>query len=90
MKLSNIRVGMNYSEVRRNIIKSENLIISNLPAFCNSNYMVAENLDTKEKIYVLRDFETGIITDVTTDYEKAVNAERAEKNVKEILQNNGY
>lgn len=90
MKLESIKVGMNYSEVRRNIIKSENLIISNLPAFCNSNYMIAENLDTKEKIYVLRDFETGIITDVTTNYDKAVNIDQAQRNIKEILYNNGY
>lgn len=90
MKLSSIKVGMNYSEVRRNIIKSENFIISNLPAFCNSDYMVAENLVTKEKVYVLRNFETGVITDVTTDYNKAVNVESAEMNIKEILQNNGY
>lgn len=81
---------MSYLEVRRNIIKSENLVIGNLPAFCNSDYMVAENLDTKEKIYVLRDYDTGIITDVTEDYNKAVNSDRAERNLKEILQNNGY
>ena len=90
MKLSSIKIGMNYSEVRRNIIKSENLIISNLPAFCNSDYMVAENLDTKEKVYVLRDFETGIIIDVTSDHDKAINIDYAERNIKEILHNNGY
>lgn len=90
MKLTSIKVGMSYSEVRRNIIKSKNLVIRNLPAFCNSNYMVAENLDTKEKIYVLRDFETGIIIDVTSDRSKAINDEQAENNIKEILHNNGY
>lgn len=46
--------------------------MSCLPASCNSNYNVVENLDTKEKIYVLRDYDTGIITDVTTDYYKAI------------------
>ena len=90
MKLNSIKVGMNYSEVRRNIIKSENLVIGNLPSFCNSDYMVAENLDTKEKIYVLRDFGTGIITDVTTEHDKAVTINQAQKNIKEILHNNGY
>lgn len=90
MKLSSIKVGMRYSDVRREIIKSENLIIGNLPAFCNSDYMVAENLDTKEKIYVLRDFETGIIIDVTSDRSIALNDEQAENNIKEILHNNGY
>lgn len=90
MKLSSIKIGMKYSEARREIIKSENLIIRNLPTFCNSNYMVAENLDTKEKIYVLRDLDTGIIIDVTSDRNKAINDEQAERNIKEILNNNGY
>lgn len=90
MKLSSIKVGMRYSDVRREIIKSENLIIGNLPAFCNSDYMIAENLDTKEKVYVLRDFDTGIIIDVTSERNKAINDEQAEKNIKEILNSNGY
>lgn len=90
MKLSSIKMGMKYSEVRREIIKSENLIIGNLPSFCNSDYMVVENLDTKEKVYILRDLDTGIIIDVTSDNNKAINNERAERNIKEILINNGY
>ena len=90
MKLSSIKMGMKYSEVRREIIKSENLIIENLPSFCNSDYMVVENLDTKEKVYILRDLDTGIIIDVTSDNNKAINNERAERNIKEILINNGY
>lgn len=65
-------------------------MISSLPAFCNSDYMIAENLETKEKVYVLRDFETGIITDVTADYDKAVNIDQAQRNIREILYNNGY
>lgn len=90
MKLSSIKIGMKYSEVRRDIIKSENLIMGNLPTFCNSDYLVAENLDTKEKVYVLRDFNTGIIIDVTSDRNKAINDEQIERNIKEILNNNGY
>ncbi len=90
MKLSNIKVGRKYQYVRNEIIKSENLIITCLPAFCNSDYDVVENLDTKEKIYVLRDLDTGIITDVTDDYYKAVNADMAARNLQEILYNNGY
>ena len=89
-KLSSIKVGMKYQNVRNEIIKSNNLVMSCLPAFCNSNYDVAENLNTKEKVYVLRDYDTGIITDVTTDYYKAVNAETAQRNISEILYNNGY
>ena len=89
-KLSSIKVGMKYQYVRNEIIKSENLIMTCLPAFCNSDYDVVENLDTKEKIYVLRNYDTGIITDVTEDYNKAVNVDSAERNIKEILYNNGY
>lgn len=70
--LSSIKTGMKCQDVRNEIIKSNNFIMSCLPASCNSNYNVVENLDTKEKIYVLRDYDTGIITDVTTDYYKAI------------------
>lgn len=69
--LSSMKIGMKYQDVRNEIIKSKNLIMSRLPASCNSSYNVAENLDTKEKVYVLRDYDTGIITDVTTNYYKA-------------------
>lgn len=70
--LSSIKVGMKYQDVRNEIIKSNNLVMSCLPASCNSSYNVAKKLDTKEKVYVLRDYDTGIITDVTTDYYKAI------------------
>lgn len=73
-KLSSIKVGMKYQYVRNEINKSNDLVMSCLPAFCCSDYDEVENLDTKEKIYVLRDYDTGIIIDVTTDYNKAVNA----------------
>lgn len=69
--LSSMKIGMKYQDVRNEIIKSKNLIMSRLPASCNSSYNVAEDLDTKEKVYVLRDYDTGIITDVTTNYYKA-------------------
>ena len=88
--LESIKVGMKYQYVRNEIIKSNNLAMTCLPAFCNSDYNVAENLDTKEKDYVLKDYNTGIITDVTKDYDKAVNRETASRNITEILFNNGY
>lgn len=78
-KLNNIEVGMKYQDVRNEIIKTKNLVMSCLPAFCRINYNLVENLDTKEKVYVLRDFDTGIITDVTEDYNKAVNVDRTER-----------
>jgi hypothetical protein len=90
MELTDIKIGMKYSEIRKNIQNTENLVISALPSFCGSDYECAENLETKEKIYVLYDYDTDNITDVTNDYYKAVNTERAERNLKEILYNNGY
>lgn len=90
MRLSDIKIGMKYSNVRNKIMKSKNLIISALPTFCSSNYEVAENLSTKEKVYVLWNYDTGIITDVTDDYNKAVNVDKAQRNLNEILHNNGY
>lgn len=89
-KLSSIKVGMKYQDVRNEIIKSSNLVMTCLPAFCNSDYDVVKNLDTEEKVYVLRNYDTGIITDVTTDYYKAVDAETARRHISEILYNNGY
>lgn len=89
-KLSSIKIGMRYRDVRNAVIKSDNLVMSCLPTFCNSDYDIVENLDTKEKLYILRDYDTGIIIDVTDDYNKAVNIESAERNIKEILYNNGY
>ncbi len=77
IKLTSIKAGMKYQYVRNEIIKSTNLIMPCLPAFCNSDYDVVENLDTKEKVYILRNYDTGIITDVTADYYKAVNVETA-------------
>lgn len=47
--LLSMKIGMKYQDVRNEIIKSKNLIMRCLPASCNSNYNVVENLDTKEK-----------------------------------------
>lgn len=90
MELIDIKVGMRYDKVRKRIIKTENLVIGALPSFCGSHYEFVENLETKEKMFVLYDYDTGIITDITDDYHKAVNANRALGNIKEILSNNGY
>ena len=73
-KLSSIKIGMKYQYVRNMVLKSKNLTITCLPASCNSDYDVIKNLDTKEIIYILRDLDTGIITDVTTNYYKTINS----------------
>lgn len=68
MKLKSIKVGMNYADVRRNIIKSENLIICNLPAITIEQKMmriaeiqaILENnlyADEKEKHELIADKE---------------------------------
>lgn len=88
--IKSIKTGLSYQYVRNEIIKSKNLVMTCLPAFCNSDYHIVENLDTKEKVYVLRDYDTGLITDVTKEYDEAVNVNTASRNICEILQNNGY
>jgi len=88
VKLKSIKIGQKYQEVRNNIIKSDNLIISQLPAFTMSDYDIVEDLDTKEKIYVLRDLFTGIITDVTTDITKVYNSEQSEVLLNDIVSKN--
>lgn len=88
--LKDIKVGMNYAEAQKRIRESDNLTMTCLPSFCGSDYSIAENLDTKEAIYILRDYSTDIIVDVTEDYSKAVSCDRANRNITEILYNNGY
>lgn len=87
--LKDIKVGMNYIEIQNQIRNTDNLIITCLPSFCGSDYDVAENLDTKEKVYVLRNYNTNTIIDITEDYDRAVNCNRANRNITEILHNNG-
>ena len=53
MKLSDIKIGMKYTDIRNRIVKTENLVIGALPNFCGSDYEIAENLKTKEKLYIL-------------------------------------
>lgn len=50
----------------------------------NSDYDVVENIATKEKVYILRDYVTGTIIDVTTDYRKAVETETTQRNTSEL------
>ena len=69
MKLENIRIGDGYRETRKKIIKSENLTISPLPAFCNSKYLIVQDLETRAEIYIL--ISGGVIADITPDEKKA-------------------
>lgn len=88
MKLTDIKVNQNYIEVRRSILKDENVTVGELPSFMATKYVCAENIETKEKVYILRDYKSGIITDIQTDINKIYNQEVAENNIKEVLKNN--
>lgn len=68
--LSSIKIGMRYRDVRIEITKSTHLILKHLPACCNTDYELVKDLELKKEAYILRDYNTGIITDVTTDYSK--------------------
>lgn len=48
-KLNGIKVGMKYQYVRNEIIKSENLIMTCLPAFCGSDYDIVKILIQKKR-----------------------------------------
>ena len=90
MKLSSIKVGQKYQEVRNNIIKgsNENLVIGNLPVFMLTDYVSARDLETKEEVFILRDYKTGIITDVQTDVNKIYDSSKSEKILNEIVDKN--
>lgn len=90
MKMEDIKIGMNFSEVRKQLNKTDNLIMDALPTFTMSAYDEVRNLDTKEKLYVLKDYETDTIIDVTSDFNKAVDNNKANECLREILENNGY
>lgn len=85
MELKNIKLGADYKATREAVKKSENLIITPFPSFCNSKYQIAENLDTKEEMYLL--VKNGIIVDITTDDSKAYNYDEAERTLDFILGN---
>lgn len=90
MELKDIKKGMKYSELEEKIKGSHSIFISAMPSFCGTNYKCVENIDTKEELYILCDYDKDIIIDVTEDFNKAVNVERANRNMQEILFNNGY
>lgn len=87
--LKDIKEGMSYQYVRNEIIKTDSLVIGELPVFCMSDYEVAENLKTKEKVYIRVDHEHDMISDVTTDIRIAVDCEKANQMVDAILRANG-
>lgn len=90
MELKDIKVGMKYSELKELLKNSNSIFLHALPSFLGTDYKEITNMETKEKIYILWDYDKDIIIDVTDDFNKAVNVERADRNMKEILFNNGY
>lgn len=84
MKLSDIKIGADYKAVRKLTHKSDNdIIITPFPSFCNSEWLIAEDLGTKEKLYLL--VRDGIIVDITKDHSKTYDYEQAERTLNFIL-----
>lgn len=84
MKLSDIKIGVDYKAVRKLTHRNDNdIIITPFPSFCNSEWLIAEDLGTKEKLYLL--VRDSIIVDVTKDHSKTYDYEQAEKTLNFIL-----
>lgn len=73
-----------YKETRKVACKEDNdIIITSFPSFCNSEWLIAEDLGTKEKIYLL--VKNGIIMDITKDHSKTYDYKQAVKTLNFIL-----
>ena len=84
MNLSDIKIGANYKETRKATHKEDcDIIITPFPSFCNSEWLIAEDLGAKEKIYLL--VKDGLIVDITKDHSKTYDYEQAEKTLNFIL-----
>lgn len=84
MELKDIKIGANYKETRKATHNDDcNIIIVPFPSFCNSEWLIAEDLETKEKIYLL--VKDNVIVDITKDHSKTYDYERAEKTLNFIL-----
>ena len=84
MELKDIKIGANYKETRKATHNDDcNIIIVPFPSCCNSEWLIAEDLETKEKIYLL--VKDNVIVDITKDHSKTYDYERAEKTLNFIL-----
>lgn len=84
MKLSDIKLGANYKETKRATYKDDcDIIIVPFPSFCTSEWLIAEDLGTKEKMYLL--VKDGVIVDITKDHSKTYDYKQAEKTLNFIL-----
>lgn len=84
MKLSDIKIGADYKSVKKSTHRDDNdIIITPFPSFCNSSWLIAEDLETKERLYLL--VRDGIIVDITKDHSKTYDYDRAEKMLDFIL-----
>lgn len=84
MKLSDIKIGANYKEIRRATRNDDcDIIIVPFPLFCNSEWLIAEDLETKEKIYLL--VKDDVIAEITKVHSKTYDYEQAEKTLNFIL-----
>lgn len=81
-----IKIGDNYKDLKKKLNHDKSICITALPTFCLSEYKVVTNLDTDEEVYILVD--NNMIIDVTTEYSRAVDEEKANQMLKEILDNN--
>lgn len=70
MNLSDIKIGVDYNELREQIKKNSHLSISPLPIFTVNKYKQMTDSTSTETLYIK--IEDGKVTDITTDYSKVI------------------
>jgi len=85
MKISDITVGQNYTELKEEIVNSENLRTKVFSIFLMTDYTIVEDTEANEKIYILVDSVDNTIKDITDDIGKITDAKCARDNIDKIL-----
>lgn len=85
MKLKDIKIGGNFKETRKETFLTDNIIIEPLPAFCNSSYLSARDLDNGKEIFLK--IENDVIVDIKKNESEVYDNESAKKTLDFILCN---
>lgn len=89
LNIHDIKIGDNFIKLKKEIYKDENedIILSTLPSFCNSEYKEIYDYNNKnDKLYIRAD-KQDIIVDITDKFNVAVNVQEATNMLNFILDN---
>ena len=87
MKITDIKLGQDLSQIKERIKKTNNIALSVLPSFMGSDYLSIKDLNTNENVYILVD-EEHIITRITNRIEDVTELKRARDCIDQILGRN--